>query len=261
MARTSSRKRGAAKPADKTGQTADRDDVARFSALADQWWNTDGPFQPLHRLNPVRIGYVRDRLAGFAGHDPLADRPLRGLSILDIGCGGGLLAEPLTRLGANVTGIDASAENIGAARAHAEAVGLAIDYRCILPEVLAATGKRFDAVVALEVIEHVADVDAFLAACAALTKPNGAVVMATLNRTLKSLALAKIGAEYILGWVPAGTHDWRKFLRPSELTAGLARAGIEVTDLTGMIFSPLTGEWTLGRDLDVNYLAFGVTAR
>jgi 2-polyprenyl-6-hydroxyphenyl methylase/3-demethylubiquinone-9 3-methyltransferase len=254
MAKTSSRKRAAAKPA----QTADMDDVAQFSALADQWWDTDGPFRPLHRLNPVRIGYVRDRLAGFAGRDPLADRPLRGLSILDIGCGGGLLAEPLTRLGASVTGIDASEENIGAAEAHAEAMGLGIDYRCILPEVLAAKAERFDAVVALEVVEHVADVDAFLAACAALTRPDGAVVMATLNRTLKSLALAKVGAEYILQWVPAGTHDWRKFLRPSELTSGLARAGIEVTDLTGMIFNPLTGDWTLGRDLDVNYLAFGV---
>jgi 2-polyprenyl-6-hydroxyphenyl methylase/3-demethylubiquinone-9 3-methyltransferase len=248
-----------ARAASRSRSTADSDDVARFSRIAATWWDPNGPFRPLHRINPVRIGYIRDRLAGHFGREALANRPLRDLTVLDIGCGGGLLAEPLCRLGATVTGIDASAETIGVAATHAKAMRLAVTYRRAEPETLAAEGKRFDAVLALEVVEHAADMDAFLGACAQLLAPGGCLVLSTLNRTLKSLALGKIGAEYILRWVPPGTHDWRKFVKPSELVGGLRHVGVDVTDLTGMSFDPAKGDWALGSDLDVNYLVFGVT--
>jgi len=238
--------------------TASEDEIARFSAIAEAWWDPDGEFRPLHRLNPVRIAYIRDHLARHFDRDPLGDRPLDGLAVLDIGCGGGLVAEPLTRLGANVTGIDASARSVRVASLHAEGVGLDIDYRCAAPEDLLEAGARFDAVVNMEVVEHVADVDAFLGASGALLRPGGAMILATLNRTLKSLALAKVGVEYVLRWLPAGTHDWRRFLRPSELARGLRRHGIETIDISGMSFNPLTGEWSLTRDLDVNYLVYAV---
>lgn len=234
--------------------TASAEEIARFGALADTWWDANGPFRPLHRINPVRIAFIRDRLAGHFGADPL-DQPLKGLTVLDIGCGGGLLSEPLCRLGAAVTGIDASERNIEAARAHAEATELDITYRSIVPEQLAREEDRFDAVLAMEVVEHVADIDRFVQACESLLSGNGLLVLSTLNRTLKSFALAKIGAEYILRWVPPGTHDWRKFVRPSELAAALRRSGLEITELAGVTFNPLLGEWNLDKDLDVNYMA------
>ncbi len=237
-----------------TSGTASADEVARFAALADAWWDPNGAFRPLHRLNPVRVAYVRDRLVAQLAHGSTSARPLAGLSVLDVGCGGGLLAEPLTRLGARVTGIDADAEGVAIARSHAAMAGLAIDYGVTTPEDLVATGRVFDAVVSLEVVEHVTDPDAFLQALVRLTRPGGALVMATISRTLASLALAKIAAEYVLRWVPAGTHSWAKFVKPSELAAGLRRAGATPIDARGMTYDPLRGTWSLTNDLSVNYL-------
>jgi len=238
--------------------TAAQDEIARFDAIADDWWDPDGDFRPLHRLNPLRVGYVRDAVVRHFGRDPAAERPLQGLTLIDIGCGGGLVAEPLARLGARVTGIDASEEAIRVASRHAQREGLEITYRCAPPETLVADAERFDVVVALEVIEHVADLDQFFAAAAALLKPGGAVALSTLNRTLKSLALAKIGAEYVMRWLPVGTHDWRKFVKPAEVAAALRRNGLTLTDLTGLTYDPLRGTWSLTPDLDVNYLGFAV---
>lgn len=240
------------------GGTASTDEIARFAAIADAWWDPAGDFRPLHRLNPTRIAYVRDHLARHAATDPLAPRPLSGLRVLDVGCGGGLLCEPMARLGASVTGIDADAKGLAVAEAHARSAGLEICYRCAAPEDLVRAGERetFDAVTAMEVVEHVTDPHAFLAACAELLRGEGAMIMSTLNRTIKSLALAKIGAEYVLRWLPAGTHDWRKFVRPSELAAALRHAGLTMRDVRGMTYNPLTDSWSLSRDLDVNYLVF-----
>ncbi|WP_374309572.1 bifunctional 2-polyprenyl-6-hydroxyphenol methylase/3-demethylubiquinol 3-O-methyltransferase UbiG [Methylocella sp.] len=231
--------------------SVDAGEVARFGALAQDWWRLDGPMAALHRLNPVRVAYVRDILA------PQADkgaRPLQGLRLLDAGCGAGILAEPLARLGAQVTGIDPAAASVAAARAHAEAAGLAIDYRQTSVEALAARGERFDAVLAMEVIEHVRDVAGFLRAAADLTAPGGTLFAATLNRTLKSYALAIVGAEYVLGWAPRGTHDWRKFLTPRELARALERAGTQVFDEAGVVYDPLARRWRLADDMDVNYM-------
>ncbi len=236
----------------------DAEEVAQFDALAGEWWNPDGKLRPLHRINPARLEYLRDRMCRHFGRDPLAPRVLDGLDILDIGCGGGLICEPLGRLGARVTGIDPSHKTIGAAQAHARTMALAIDYRATTAAALAAEGARFDAVLALEVVEHVADLDAFLAALAELTRPGGMAVIATLNRTVKSFAFAIVGAEYVLGWLPRGTHDWNRFLRPSELTAALRRAGLTVTDLTGVAYHVPTDTWRIGRDLGVNYMATAV---
>ncbi|MBM3570400.1 MAG: bifunctional 2-polyprenyl-6-hydroxyphenol methylase/3-demethylubiquinol 3-O-methyltransferase UbiG [Alphaproteobacteria bacterium] len=236
--------------------TLDVAEVARFERVADAWWDTSGPFQPLHRLNPVRIDYLRARVAAHFGRDAAAERPLAGLRVLDIGCGGGLVSEPLARLGAKVTGIDASAGAIAAARAHAKQEGLKIAYR--RGEVQSLGRARFDLVVALEIVEHVADVAAFVAACAERVAPGGALALATLNRTLRSFALGIVAAEYVLGWVPRGTHDWRKFVRPAELGRALRAAGMDLTDVSGVGFSPLSGGFRLGRDAGVNYLAFAV---
>ncbi len=244
------------------GASVDAAEVAKLSASAEEWWDPAGRFRPLHRLNPVRLAFIRDRVAAHAGRDPLAERPLQGLRLLDIGCGGGLLAEPLARLGAEVVGIDASPENIEVAARHATESGLAIDYRLTSAEALAedltATGARFDVVVNMEVVEHVADAAAFLHASAALVEPGGAMVLATLNRTPKAFVLAIVGAEYVLGWLPRGTHDWRRFLRPSELAALLRDGGVEIAELTGVAYNPLTAAWRLTRDLDVNYMVFAV---
>lgn len=248
---------GTVKSAESLGMaTASADEVARFAAIADAWWDPEGEFRPLHRLNPTRIAYIRDRIAGHFGRDSLAPRPLDGLRILDVGCGGGLVAEPMTRLGAQVTGIDADQRGVTIAEAHARKFGLAIRYRCALPEdLLDADEPPFDAVVSMEVVEHVSDPSAFLSVCSDLLAPGGVLILATLNRTLKSLALAKIGAEYILRWVPAGTHDWRKFIRPSELAAGLRRCGLRIEDVSGMRYDPLRDRWSLSpTDLDINYL-------
>lgn len=239
--------------------TADADEVARFTAIAEQWWDAAGKFRPLHQINPPRLAYMRERLCAHFGRDARAERPLDGISVLDIGCGGGLVCEPLARLGATVTGIDAGEKNLRVAALHAEQSGLAITYRHVLPEDLAAEAGRFDVVLNLEIIEHVADVAAFLAASTALVKPGGAMVLSTINRTLKALALAKVGAEYVLRWLPVGTHDWRKFLKPSEMAGALRPHGVHITDLAGLVYNPLRDEWTISpRDLDMNYLAFAV---
>ncbi len=239
--------------------TVDEGEIERFSRIAEEWWDPNGKFAPLHRLNPLRLGYIRDRAAGHCQRDPLSGSPLQGLSLLDIGCGGGLLCEPMARLGAAVTGIDAAGRNIATARLHAEGQGLAIDYRETTAEALAAEGRQFDIVLALEIIEHVADIDLFLRSCGQLTKPGGLVFLSTLNRTAKAWALAIAGAEYLLRWLPRGTHDWKKFLKPSEVVRGLRSAGVETQEIVGVVYGPLSRAWSLNkRDLDVNYMLYGV---
>ena len=246
--------------ADSQTSTVADDEIARFAAIADEWWDPVGKFRPLHQLNPLRLTFIRDHLASHFSRDPMQDRPLDGLKIIDIGCGGGLLAEPLCRMGAQVTGIDAGAEAIAVARSHAQQMGLAIDYHHRAPETLADETGGYDAVMNMEVIEHVADLPAFLSASSGLLRPGGAIVLSTLNRTLKSLALAKIGAEYILRWLPVGTHDWRKFQRPSELAGHLRALDIDVQALKGMNYHPVEGTWTLSDNLDINYLMFATKA-
>jgi len=242
--------------------TVDEGEIERFSRIAEEWWDPNGKFAPLHRLNPTRLGYVRDRAAGHWQRDPLSGSPLHGLSLLDIGCGGGLLCEPMARLGAAVTGVDAAQRNIATARRHAEGQGLAIDYRETTAEALAAEGRQFDIVLALEIVEHVADVDLFLRSCGQLTKPGGLVFLSTLNRTAKAWALAIAGGEYLLRWLPRGTHDWKKFLKPSEVVRGLRSGGVETQEIVGVVYSPLSRAWSLNkRDLDVNYMLYGVAGR
>lgn len=247
-----------AKPPDRAGSTADRDEIERFAAQSGDWWNPAGAFAPLHRLNPLRLDYIRSELLAHFSREGRALRPFDGLALLDIGCGGGLVAEPMTRLGFEVTAIDAAAEAIAVARAHAEESGLAIDYRVATAEALAAEGQRFDAVLALEIVEHVADRDRFFAALGALVRPGGTMVGATLNRTLRSFALAIVGAEYVLNWLPRGTHDWQRFVRPSEFALGLRRNGLATTRLAGVFYNVLSGGWSLSGDLSVNYLLTAV---
>lgn len=236
-------------------KTLDEREVARFASRAGEWWDANGPFKPLHRINPTRLTYIRDQLCRRFGRDKKAAASLKGLTVLDIGCGGGLVCEPLARLGAEVTGIDPASENIAAAKAHAEGMRLDIAYRAETAEAVAASGARFDAVLLLEVIEHVPDVPAFLTAIAPSVKPSGIMIVSTLNRTLKAYALAIIGAELILRWLPLGTHNWDRFVTPDELRRALKSAGLTVTDLTGMVYNPLADEWRLMRDTDVNYFA------
>ena len=237
--------------------TIDPAEIERFSRIAGEWWDPVGKFAPLHRLNPVRIGYIRDRAAAHWRRDALSGAPLDGLSLIDIGCGGGLLAEPMRRLGACVTGIDAGSSNIGVAALHAEKQGLAIDYRQTSAESLARSGAQFDIVLALEIVEHVADADLFLRSCSRLVKPGGLLFLSTLNRTAKAWALAIAGAEYVLGWLPRGTHDWRKFLKPSEVARSLRGSGLDVCEIVGVVYSPLGRTWSLhGTDLDVNYILY-----
>ncbi len=233
-------------------------EIARFSAPSAEWWNPAGSFRPLHRFNPVRLGYIRDAVAAQYRRDPLAPSPLAGLSLLDIGCGGGLVAEPMARLGAAVVGVDASEKNIGVARHHAAESGLAIDYRCTSAEALAASGAQFDVILALEVVEHVADPAGFFRCLGQMLKPGGILIGATLNRTPKAYALAIVGAEYILRWLPKGTHDWKKFLKPHELAKLMRDAGLNVSAVAGASYDPLSEKWSITRDTGVNYLMVAV---
>ena len=242
-----------------TTGTVDPAEVERFSRIADEWWDPRGKFAPLHQLNPVRIGYIRDRAAAHWQRDALSGGPLDGLSLLDIGCGGGLLSEPMTRLGAQVTGVDASGRNISVAALHAERQDLSIDYRQGTAEALADSGAQFDIVMALEIVEHVSDVDLFLHSCGRMVKPGGLLFLSTLNRTAKAWAMAIAGAEYVLGWLPRGTHDWKKFLKPSEAVRGLRGGGIDAQEIVGVVYSPLSRLWSLNKnDLDVNYMLYGI---
>ncbi len=236
------------------GSTADSGEIERFAAHSAGWWNPAGEFAPLHRLNPVRLDFIRGGLITHFGRDSRAMRPFAGLSLVDIGCGGGLIAEPMARLGFRVTAIDAAAAAIDVARAHAEAGGLAIDYRVATAEALAAEGARFDVALALELVEHVADREALFGAIGALVAPGGAFVGATLNRTPRAFALGIVGAEYVLGWLPRGTHDWRRFVRPSEFVLGLRRNGLQATRLAGLTYAPAHGDWVVSEDLSVNYM-------
>jgi 2-polyprenyl-6-hydroxyphenyl methylase / 3-demethylubiquinone-9 3-methyltransferase len=235
---------------------ADTAELECFAALAEHWWDETGPLAPLHKLNPIRVGYVRDRICAALGRDPLAERPLAGLAMVDVGCGGGLVCEPLARLGAAVTGIDLAPASIEAAVRHARAAGLAIDYRVASAEQLVAEAARFDLVCAMEVVEHVADQERFLHDCAALVRPGGGLVLATLNRTFRAFALGIVAAEYVLGWLPRGTHSWQCFVRPSEAARALRRAGLHIDDLTGVAYDPLRDRFRLSRDPAVNYMLF-----
>ncbi len=235
------------------GETTISAELTKFQALAENWWDPDGAFRTLHEFNPVRIRYIRDQLAAHFGRDGMVRQPFQGLSLLDIGCGGGLLAEPMARLGFRVTGIDALDSNIQVARIHAAESGIPMIYRCATAEDLKKENVTFDAVLSMEVVEHVARQSFFLSTAATLVAPGGMMVIATINRTFYSLILAKIFAEYILRWLPIGTHDWRRFVRPSELAAGLRRGGLTVLTVKGMSYAPFTGAWHVSDDSNVNY--------
>jgi 2-polyprenyl-6-hydroxyphenyl methylase / 3-demethylubiquinone-9 3-methyltransferase len=237
-----------------TAPSVDEAEIAKFSALAAEWWDPAGKFAPLHKFNPVRLKFIRETAAAHFARDARSLRPFEGLTLLDIGCGGGLLSEPMARLGFAVNGADASAKNIGVAAAHAAASGARLDYRCTSAEALADEGRTFDVVLNMEVVEHVADLKGYLAACAALVAPGGLMFVATLNKTLKALVLAKIGAEYVLGWLPRGTHDWNRFVEPAKLRAMLSDAGLGVLKTQGVAFDPLAWDWRLSADTDVNYI-------
>ncbi len=234
--------------------TIDQSEVDRFSAMAAEWWDPAGKFRPLHKFNPVRLAFIRDTIAENFGRDPKAPRPLAGLRVLDIGCGGGLLCEPVARMGADVVGADASEKNIRIAETHAAGSGVAVDYRAVTAEDLAAAGESFDVVLNMEVVEHVADVDFFLTSCARMVRPGGLMFVATINRTLKAGALAIFGAEYVLRWLPRGTHQYEKLVRPEEIEAPLAASGLAVTARSGVSFNPLAKQWNLSKDMDVNYM-------
>lgn len=242
-------------PASTPQSTLDPAEIARFERMAAEWWDANGKFRPLHQLGPTRLAFIRDEILRHFARPQGGLRPLKGLSLLDIGCGGGLICEPLCRLGADVTGLDPGLENIEAARRHATAQGLAIDYRVGTVESLASTGAAFDVVVCLEVVEHVPDVAAFLATCGRLLRPGGVMLLSTINRTLKAYMLAIIGAEYVLRWLPVGTHQWDRFVTPDELSRHLAGAGLAPPRFSGMVYNPLADSWSLSGDTDVNYLA------
>jgi 2-polyprenyl-6-hydroxyphenyl methylase/3-demethylubiquinone-9 3-methyltransferase len=234
--------------------SVDQAEVERFSRHAADWWNPRGPMAALHKFNPVRLGYIRDQSAGCFGRNAKKLDCLKGLRMLDIGCGGGILSEPLARLGAEMVGADPSKDNIAAARAHAGEAGVTIDYRATTAEELCAANERFDVVLAMEVVEHVADVDAFVEICATMVKPHGLMIAATLNRTLKSFALAIVGAEYVLRWLPRGTHRWDKFVTPEELETAIERNTLQVIAERGVVYNPFADRWQLSSDMDVNYM-------
>jgi 2-polyprenyl-6-hydroxyphenyl methylase/3-demethylubiquinone-9 3-methyltransferase len=235
-----------------TSPSIDPGEVAKFSAMAAEWWDPAGKFAPLHKFNPVRLAFIREMAGAHFGRQGL--RPFQGLSLLDIGCGGGLLSEPMARLEFAVLGADASERNVKAAAAHAASSGVEIDYRVATAESLVEDGRTFDVVLNMEVVEHVADLPGYLGACAALVKPGGLMFVATLNKTLKSLALAKIGAEYVLRWLPPGTHDWNRFVEPQRLRAMLEESGLKILKTQGVVFDPLNWNWRLSGDTDVNYM-------
>jgi 2-polyprenyl-6-hydroxyphenyl methylase/3-demethylubiquinone-9 3-methyltransferase len=237
-----------------SASTVDAAEVARFSHLADDWWDERGPMAALHKFNPVRLAYIRDTACRRFGRDPKSLGCLKGLRILDIGCGGGILSEPLARLGAAVVGADPSESNIAVAGRHAAQSDVMVDYRCTTAEALAETRERFDVVLAMEVVEHVADVELFVERCASMVRPGGLMIVATLNRTLKSFALAIVGAEYILRWLPRGSHQWDKFVTPNELEIALEKAGLGLIDETGVIYNLFADRWQLSTDMDVNYM-------
>ncbi|UJW83930.1 bifunctional 2-polyprenyl-6-hydroxyphenol methylase/3-demethylubiquinol 3-O-methyltransferase UbiG [Devosia sp. SL43] len=237
-----------------TATTINDAEIAKFTAMAEQWWDPKGKFKPLHKFNPVRLTYIREHLLTHFGRDGSQMRPFEGLTILDVGCGGGLLCEPLARLGATVTGIDAAERNIAIARLHADKSGLDIDYRATTSEALAAQGKTFDKVLNMEVVEHVDNVPLYMKSCADLVKPGGLMLTATLNRTLRARALAIFAAERVLRWLPVGTHDWNKFLTPDEIKTLITRNGLKVTAETGVVFHPLADEWRKSTDMAINYM-------
>ena len=234
--------------------TIDQSEVDRFSAMAAEWWDPTGKFKPLHKFNPVRLAYLRDTISAEFGRDPRAARPLTGLRVLDIGCGGGLLSEPVARMGAEVVGADPSERNIGIASTHARESGVAVDYRAVSAETLAEAGETFDVILNMEVVEHVADVEFFLSTCAKMVRPGGLMFIATINRTMKAMALAIVGAEYVLRWLPKGTHQYEKLVRPEELEKPLTASGMQIDERTGVFFNPLMNQWNLSRDMDVNYM-------
>lgn len=234
--------------------TVDGAEVERFSRMAAEWWNPHGKFRPLHKFNPTRLAYIKEKICRTFDRDPFETKPLQGIRILDIGCGGGLLCEPLARLGADMVGADASATNIEVAKVHVGESGLDIDYRAATAEALAGAGEKFDVVLNMEVVEHVADVSLFMAASASMVKPDGLMFVATLNRTLKAWGLAIVGAEYILRWLPKGTHSYEKFLRPDELKKELGASGLTVIDELGITYNPLGDSWNRSSDMSVNYM-------
>ncbi len=242
-------------PSAGTSRTLDPEEIDRFASLASEWWDPRGKFAALHRIGPARLTFLRDEMVRHLRPAGAGRRPLEGLRVLDVGCGGGLIAEPLARLGAQVTGLDPAAETIEAARRHAAGQGLEIDYRCGRVEDVAAEAQAFDAVVCLEVVEHVPDAAAFLATCAGLVRPGGLMLLSTLNRTLKAYLLAIIGAEYILRWLPVGTHQWERFVTPDELARHLRAAGLGAPVVKGLVYNPLGDSWSVSGDTDVNYLA------
>jgi 2-polyprenyl-6-hydroxyphenyl methylase/3-demethylubiquinone-9 3-methyltransferase len=241
--------------------TIDAGELERFSRLADEWWDPRGKMAPLHKFNPVRLAYVRDAACRQFGRDAKRLDSLKDLRILDIGCGGGILSEPLGRLGARVVGADPAEANVAAARRHAAEQGVAVDYRATTAEALQAAGERFDIVLAMEVVEHVADVPLFISCCAAMVAPGGLMIAATLNRTFKSFALAIVGAEYVLGWLPRGTHQWDKFVTPAELKGAIEPTGLKVIDEAGVVYDLLSDRWRLSSDIDVNFMLTAERAR
>jgi len=237
-----------------TAPSVDPSEVEKFSRMAAEWWDPTGKFAPLHKFNPVRLKFIRETVTAHVRRDAKSLRPFERLSLLDIGCGGGLLSEPMWKMGFKVTGVDPSEKNIGTARAHAAQSGAVVEYRVADAETLAQEGQSFDVVLNMEVVEHVADLRGYLESTAALVKPGGLMFVATLNRTLKALALAKVAAEYILRWLPPGTHDWDKFVAPAELRAMLEDSGLKVLKTQGIAFDPLGWDWRLSNDTDVNYM-------
>lgn len=239
---------------EKPKTTIDDAEVARFSAMADEWWNPIGKFKPLHKFNPVRLKYIKEQVCKKFDRDITSSSAFNGLRILDIGCGGGLLCEPMARLGAEIVGVDASETNIEIAKLHAKRSNLQIDYRADTAESLAEKGEQFDIVLNMEVVEHVADVPLFMQATSSMVKPNGLMFVATINRTLKAFALAIVGAEYVLKWLPQGTHTYEKLVRPPELEAPLKAAGLQIIDRLGVSYNPITDTWNQSKDMDVNYM-------